>query len=175
MLRGTWRCVLLWVLFKGCSLKRCVQEGTLWISVQSGTSTHTNRTVQWVWISALPVIALTRPWELFVPNICTIRGDKPIEREGTPLPVQCHAWCSQVGQRWPEVTPRLQPASCGSFCFGKDHSKVTVKLHTPTLLFFASVSITRSSDHWSCCASAFSLPRMSGWHSWQGHVWAQTD
>lgn len=107
--------------------KEVQEEGTLWMPSVALACTQLTELTE----SGYPhsVTALTWPWEPFVPNIGSIRGGEPIEREGTCLPMQCDR--SQVGQRWPQVITWLQPAWCGSSCFGKGHNKVSA----PSALF----------------------------------------
>lgn len=66
------------------------------------------------------------PESLLCPASAASEAVKPIGSEGFHLPTHCDTR-SQVRQRWPRSLSSLwlQPDSCGSFCFGKDPSKVT--------------------------------------------------
>lgn len=81
-----------------------MQEGALWMHVQCGTCTHPTRTAHWVWVSTVSGFALIRPWELFVPSICSIRGCDLSGVKGLTSPLTVTR-----GHRWHRGDSRSSP------------------------------------------------------------------
>lgn len=119
-----------------------MQEGTLCMNIQHCTCMNLTKGAHWVCIATLSVIALTQSWELFTPSIYSIR--ECVNRVGSWRDLSPH----QQSSVWHEITvlwwDRGDPTpqhlcgfnqsqdSCGSFCFGKDHSDIMV----PSALFW---------------------------------------
>lgn len=138
MLRETKRSVLLWVLFK----ERLQPEEVHAESV--------NQCPAWLlhadnWNSSVSLDVYT-PCYCLSTTLGAVCGQPLQHQRGqTHWEGRDSPWNVTRGHSWDRGDPRpslgfsQSPASCGSFCFGKDHSEVTVKLHTPPLLHLGSV------------------------------------